>query len=272
MLAAATVRLRDAGIDAPHHDASVLLQEILHTNAGGLLARMGERVHDADRARFDTLVGRRASREPLQHVVGHWPFLELELKVDARALIPRPETEDLALLARQRVAADRPALVADIGTGTGCLALSLAHARPLAHVVAVDVSADALALARENARTLELEARVAFVRGDLVSALAGPFDVIVANLPYVREDEFAALEPEVRDHDPGQALVAAEDGLALIRRLIAHAPLAPGGALLLEMAPDQTAVVARELSNAGWRDVEIVKDHLGRARIVTAIA
>lgn len=276
VLGAAVRLLDEAGIEAPREHAERLLAHVLGTGRGGVLARSREPLAADAHAAFATLVGRRAAREPLQHLLGTWPFLELELAVDRRALIPRPETEDLALLARRRVPADRPALVADVGTGTGALALALAASHPRAHVLALDVSPDALALAAAN-RTAHphLAPRVTLVHSDLLAAVApeARLDAVVANLPYVAEEEWDGLQPEVRDHDPRLALVAADAGLALIRRLAVEAAprLAPGGWLLLEMAPPQTSTVAAELgADPRWTEVGIVHDHLGRARIVAA--
>ena len=239
---------------------------------GALHARGEEPLPPAGADRLEALVARRAAREPLQHVVGHWPFLELDLLTDGRALVPRPETEDLALLAIARLPGDRDLLVLDAGTGSGCLALSIATARPRARVVAVEREAEALSLAAENRAWCGVESRVALVRGDLCGALsAAPvFDLAVANLPYVREDEWGALEPEVREHDPRPALVAAGDGLAVVRELVRQAGprLAPGAPLLLECAPAQAAVLAAELAAAGWRAVRIRADRYGRDRVV----
>lgn len=273
---AEAVRILEArGIESPREHADILLAELLGTTRAGLVARAREPLAPEVLARYDALVARRAAREPLQHILGHWPFLELELTVDRRALIPRPETEDLALAARYRLPDDRPSLAADVGTGTGCIALALAEARTAARVLALDASADALALAAENVARCGAEGRVVPLRCDLLGAVApgAGLDVVVANLPYVREDELADLEPEVRDHDPLEALVAPDRGLALIRRLIAEAParLAPGGSLLLEMAPDQVPVIAAELAASGrWTDVRVLRDHLCRERIVAA--
>lgn len=245
---------------------------------GALFARGGEPLPPAGADRLEALVARRAGREPLQHVVGHWPFLELDLLTDGRALVPRPETEDLALLAIARLPADRDLLVLDAGTGSGCLALAIAAARPRARVVAVEREAAALSLARENRARCGreplagLEPRVGLVRGDLCGALAeaAAFDLAVANLPYVREDELGALEPEVREHDPRPALVAAGDGLAVVRDFVRQAGprLAPGAPLLLECAPLQAPVLAAELAAAGWRAVRIHADRYGRERVV----
>ncbi len=239
---------------------------------GALHARGVAPLAPADAERLEALVARREAREPLQHVVGHWPFLELDLLTDRRALVPRPETEDLALLAIARLPEDRDALVLDVGTGSGCLALAIAAARPRARVVAVEREAGALSLAQENRARCGLEKRVGLVRGDLCGALAAapPFDLAVANLPYVREDELGALEPEVREHDPRAALIAAGDGLAVVREFARQAGprLAAGAPLLLECAPAQTGPLAAGLAAAGWRAVRILADRYGRERIV----
>jgi release factor glutamine methyltransferase len=254
-------------------EAEVLLGEVLGLSRGALFARGRELLAPEAAERFEALVARRAAREPLQHVVGHWPFLGLDLLTDRRALVPRPETEDLALLAIARLPEDRDLLVLDAGTGSGCLALALAAARPRARVVALERDAAALFLARENRARCGLEKRVGLVRSDLCGALAdGPrFDLAVANLPYVREDEFDALEPEVREHDPRAALVAAGDGLAIVREFARQvgSRLAPGAAVLLECAPDQAVVVGAELAAAGWSKVRTHADRYGRARIVS---
>ncbi len=256
-------------------EAEVLLGEVLGLSRGALFARGCELLGPEAAARFETLVARRAAREPLQHVLGHWPFLELDLLTDRRALVPRPETEDLALLAIARLPEDRDLLVLDAGTGSGCLALAIAAARPRARVVAVEREAGALALAAENRARCGVKSRVALVRGDLCGALpAAPlFDLAVANLPYVREQELDALEPEVRDHDPRAALIAADEGLAIVREFARQAGprLAPGAPLLLECAPTQTAVLAAELAAAGWGAVQSHLDRFGRERIVSAI-
>ncbi len=239
---------------------------------GALHARGADALAAQAAARLEALVARRAGREPLQHVVGHWPFLELDLLTDGRALVPRPETEALALLAISRLPEDRDLLVLDAGTGSGCLALAIAAARPRARVVAVEREAEALSLAAANRARCGVASQVALVRGDLCGALdaAPAFDLAVANLPYVREDELDALEPEVREHDPRAALVAAGDGLAVAREFAHQAVerLAPGAPLLLECAPMQTGPLAAGLGAAGWRAVRVHSDRFGRERIV----
>ena len=266
--------LKASGVENARQEADWLLREALDPGAApvGRLARLTARQVE----RFDGMVARRAAREPLQHVIGRWPFLDLELKVDRRALAPRPETEDLALAARGHLASVRPTLVADVGTGGGCIALAVAAAHPSAQVVAIDIDADALGLARENRALTRMEERITLVRGDLLAPVAprAPFDLVVANLPYVREDEYESLAPEVRLFDPRQALVAADGGLAQIRRLLPQAAerLRPGGWLLLEMSPLQTRVIAAALRSqpARWESVAILRDRFERERIVEA--
>lgn len=271
-LSGARHRLAAAGVPDASESARILLEETLGLSRSALWRRMDAPLDPVAGARFEALVARRAAREPLQHLVGRWPFLELTLRVDRRALVPRPETEDLALRARAVLPATEGARAVDVGTGTGCLALALAAAHPRAQVVAVDASAAALALARENAQALALP--VAFVRADLLAATAGPFDLVVANLPYVTAAEWPALEPEVRDHDPREALVADDDGLATIRALCAQAAprLRRRGVLLLEMAPAQTATIAADLAaRPAWTGVAVHRDSFGRERIVEAV-
>ncbi|MEO6786009.1 MAG: peptide chain release factor N(5)-glutamine methyltransferase, partial [Chthoniobacteraceae bacterium] len=219
------------------------------------------------------LVRRRAQREPLQHLLGTVEFLGLTLKSDARALIPRPETEQLCgMLVEQAKAADciwKSGQVADVGTGSGCIALAIANALPEAKVAGFDSSDDALTLARENAERTGLAARVAFAKGDLLSAAEGPLDLVIANLPYIPTAELAVLQPEVR-RDPPAALDGGADGLAIIRRLLPQAAekMRSDGVLALEIGFDQAAVLAAELSTLGWRDTKIMKDHQGCDRFI----
>jgi release factor glutamine methyltransferase len=188
---------------------------------------------------------RRAAREPLQYILGHWQFRRLELKADGRALVPRPETELTAELAiRAAQAAGREPRVLDIGTGSGCIALSVASEVPGSRVWATDISGDALGLARENAVELNISS-VTFLQGDLYAAvpseMRGSFDVIVSNPPYVTSAEYEELQPEVREHEPAGALLAGDGGMQFQKRLIEKAPewLRPGGTLVLEGSPAQ---------------------------------
>ncbi len=234
-------------------------------------------------AHHDAMVERRCAGEPLQYVLGHWPFRGLDLMVDRRVLIPRPETEVVAGLALgevDRLAAGHdpsvePVLVADLGTGSGVIGLSVAAERVGTRVWCTDASADALAVARANCVGLGRPAqRVTVVGGSWFDALPddlrGRFGVIASNPPYVAEDD--VLPPEVVDWEPGGALFAAERGMADLRLLVDGAWdwLVPGGALVLEMAPDQTGPMAEAARVAGYVDVSVHRDLADRDRALVA--
>jgi release factor glutamine methyltransferase len=221
---------------------------------------------EVDRLRAATL--RRAQREPLQHILGTAPFRNLILKSDRRALIPRPETEELVDLALGLFPADQPVRVLDLGTGTGAIVLSIAQERPSWKIEAVDASDDALALARENAAALGLADRVTFAKSDWFSAVTDAYDLLVANPPYLTEAEVASAEPEVRLHDPVSALVAPDNGLSDLRRILEAAPrhLRPGGWIILETGIDQHAALADLSRAAGLVDFQGKPDLSGRPR------
>ena len=225
-------------------------------------------VSSAAGARFRRAIERRALGEPLAHVIGWVGFRHLNLRSDGRALIPRPETETLVGLLLARVRSGR---VADIGTGTGCIALSLALEGSFSEVVAVDQSADALALARENRELVG--AGVDLVQGDLCEALRpGAFDALVSNPPYLTVAEYGALEGSVRAWEPALALVSGPDGLDATGRLLAegHAILRPGGWLALEVDCTRAARAAERAAALGWEDVAIQLDLFGRERYLLA--
>ncbi len=275
LLARAAGRLAAAGIPLADREAELLLEAASGWDRARLVVarvRPAAELPGGAVERFLGLVARREARVPLQHLLGRWPFLELDLRVDGRALVPRPETEDLVLLARERLAPNETGPVADVGTGTGCIALGLAVARPALRVLALDREPGALALAAENARETGLAERVRFARGDLLGPVreGAGLAMVVANLPYVREDEWEGLPPEVREHDPRGALLGGPDGLVLVRRLVAEAParLRAGGRLLLEVAPGQVEEVRELLEAAGFAETAIHRDRFGRERIV----
>jgi release factor glutamine methyltransferase len=212
------------------------------------------------------LVKRRAAREPLQHLLGTVEFCGRVFGCDQRALIPRPETEQLC----ERILAETvPRRFVDVGTGSGVIALTLAAAWPEAEAHAVDSSEEALALARENAARLGLAGRVHFQRSDLLAATDGEFDLIVANLPYIASAEIPKLAAEVR-HDPATALDGGRDGAALLRRLIAEAPRHLRGRLALEIGHDQSAALRDELARHNFQDIRSVPDYQGRDRFLFA--
>ncbi|WP_309385813.1 peptide chain release factor N(5)-glutamine methyltransferase [Cerasicoccus frondis] len=217
------------------------------------------------------LVGRRARREPLQYILGQTEFLDLKLKCDRRALIPRQETEELADLIIQHFGQEHPSHVLDLGTGTGALALSLAMAWPEAQVTAVDVSPDALALAQENATANGLE-RVEFIQSNWFERVGGQYDLIISNPPYLTKAEMTTAEPEVISHEPETALVSGADGLDDLRVILAGAPkfLAAGGLFAAETGIAQHGELARLAEEAGLAKWEAIKDLDGRSRFFWA--
>jgi release factor glutamine methyltransferase len=236
-LVAAERTLREAGCDTPRLDARLLLA---HANG-------------AQHA-FDDAVRRRAAREPVAYILGRKAFRRIELVVDPRVLIPRPDTETLVEVALELL--PHGAQVHDVGTGSGCVALALKDERPDLRVSGSDASADAVEVARANAGRLGLDVQFEVARG----LPPGDYDLVVANLPYVREDEWPSLEPELTRYEPRAALVSGADGLDAIRALVAGAP--QGTRLALEHAPDQAASV-REL----LRDARTERDLGGRERV-----
>jgi release factor glutamine methyltransferase len=256
--------LTGAGVDTPRLDAELIVAHVLGVSRVELSTGRGRLLSEADDRRVRALFERRAAREPLAYVLGEWGFRRLVLATDARALVPRPETEvvvERALALLDGFAAPR---VVDVGTGSGAIALALADERPHARVTATDVSPDALALARENAARLGLA--IELVETSLLDGLDGPFDLVVANPPYVAERELGALEPEVREWEPRGALVEAGQTEALVRA--APGLLLPGGALVLECHEGEAGAVAGLLRDAGYEDVRVTVDLAGRERVV----
>jgi release factor glutamine methyltransferase len=269
LLADAAARLSAAGVPEPRREALRLWSGL----TGALPASALADQHDAvppppDAAALLDAAGRRARGEPLAHVTGRAGFRHLELRADRRALIPRPETEGLVELVLARV---RAGVVADIGTGTGCIAISLASEGRYDRVFAVDLSADALALARENA--VLAGAAPAFVRGDLSTALASAsLDALVSNPPYLSAAEYAGLDPAVRDWEPAAALVSGASGLDATDALLddGRRVLRPGGLIALEVDCSRAAEAARRASALAWADVAIHTDLFGRERYLLA--
>ncbi len=271
-LTLAESRLRDNGIESPRFDADLLLTHVLGTNRALLLAHLDRPLSPEQQARFHKLVARRADREPLAYLLGHREFYGLDFLVDPRVLIPRPETEHLVEEALRLAARLPPSLrLADVGTGSGAIAVALAVHLPQATVYALDASAEALAMAAANAQRHGVSGRVRCLAGDLLTPLPEAVHLIVANLPYVARDEWAALAPEIREHEPRQALDGGPDGLNLIRRLLATAPshLCPGGAVLLEIGAGQgAAVIALARRHFPQAAVRLLPDYAGLDRVV----
>ena len=258
--------LAEAGCASPRVDAEWLLADALGMSRSELHAD-GTRALTAEVAGvFRRAVARRTAREPLAYILGEWGFRRLELHLDKRVLIPRPETEvlverSLALLA----GIDEPHVL-DIGVGSGAIALSIADEHPGARVVATDPSTEALAVAEENRARVGLDGSVELVQGELFAGLTGPFDLVVSNPPYVDPADLDALDPEVRLFEPREALVAT----GVTEAIAAGAPdvLVPGGALALEIADSMAAEIAAALGERGYGEVTITRDLAGRERIV----
>ena len=272
VITATTAFFQKSGVESPRLNIEHLLAHVLKKKRMELYIAFDRTLTEVELAPLRDLVRRRAQREPLQHLLGTVEFLGLTLKCDARALIPRPETEHLCEMLTAADCAWKNGRIADVGTGSGCIALALAHALPDAQVTGLDASDDALALARENAAQTNLTARVTFTKSDLLSAADAPLDLIVANLPYIPAGELAALQPEVQ-RDPRTALDGGADGLDFIRRLLPQAAekLRSGGTLALELGLDQPAVLATELPAYGFRDARILKDLQGRERFIFTV-
>jgi release factor glutamine methyltransferase len=243
-VAAARQRLRDAGVSPAESDidARLLAQHVLAWTTERFLVSAGDGEPDGFAERYETLVARRIAREPLAYITGHREFWGLEFDVGPDVLIPRPSTE-LIVEATLDLFPDRHAAlsVADICTGCGCVAISVAHERPDARVLATDISPAALAVASRNAAKHDVGTRVAFRAADLLDGVTGVFDAVLANPPYVFDNAGPALQPEVRNYEPAVALFGGNDGLTVIARLVEQAPsrLRAGGYLIFEFGYGQ---------------------------------
>ncbi|MDP6380091.1 MAG: peptide chain release factor N(5)-glutamine methyltransferase [Phycisphaerae bacterium] len=279
------------GIEEPRLEAEILLAHVLGLQRIELYTNYASTVESTQRAGFRELVRRRSEHEPSQYLTGCCEFMSLAFKVTPACLIPRPETELLVeeavraitqnqtppLEQNERAEAGPAPLIADICTGCGCVAVALAVNVPQARLLAADISPDAIALAKENAEAHSVADRVEFFEGDLLAPLAdyaGKIDVLVANPPYVTEEEYGALAPEIRDYEPRDALVAGPAGTEMHRRIIAEAAeyLKPGGILLMEIAANQGDDVLKSLAEAGtYTDEAILKDYSKHDRVARAV-
>jgi len=276
--AGVAAELELAGIESAHVEAERLISAALGIARSRLVVDGGEHVDPAGAASVARAVARRLDGEPLQHIEGTVDFRRLVLVSDGRALIPRPETEQLLdlIVAHVRVA-DPVARALEVGVGSGAIALSLLTEDLVDFVVGLDVSAPALAQARENAARTGVESRLdlRLCPAEIWPPVAGEprFDLLVANLPYIASGDIAGLPPEVGEHEPRVSLDGGEDGLAVIRTLIAGAPpvLAPGASLFLEIGAGQgVAVMSLLAERAGWEAARVVSDLAGSPRFVTA--
>jgi len=272
----ATRLIAASGSATSRLDAEVLLGHVLGLSRAQLHAHWDDPLAAAQAERYTELVRRRAAHEPVAYLICARPFHDLDLYVDRRALIPRPETEHLAEEALAWVQAHqpckgRPLRVVDVGTGSGALAVVLARQIPQAQVWAVDISAEALAVAAHNVSRYGLERRVTLVCADLLGAFGSQFDLIVANLPYISREELPSLPQDVAGYEPQVALDGGEEGLEVIRRLLAQAPerLASPGLLLLEIdhrQGDRVMEMAQE--NLPGAKVSLLRDYAGLERVV----
>lgn len=275
LLEAATAELAEAGVDSPGVDAELLLRHVLGCDRAALALALPSASDPSATSKFADLVALRASRIPLQHIVGSASFRGCELAVDSRALVPRPETETLAQVAIDELRARGGGRILDLCTGGGAVAIAVASEVPDVEVIASDISSDSLDLAQQNARANGVAERIEFVAGDLYRAIGGrprnSFGLITANPPYVPESDWPNLPPEVRDHDPEVALLGGRDGLDLVRKILAGAPewLEDGGLIAIEIGNGQ-AESAAESTPPELESVTVTRDLAGRDRVLTA--
>jgi release factor glutamine methyltransferase len=267
-LAYGTNRLAEAGIDTARLEAELLLAKACDDCARALLyVELRRELTSEARAAYEELLSRRARREPLAYILGHWGFRRLTLKTDKRALVPRPETEIVVERALSHLEGLSEPTVLDVGTGTGAIALAIADEHPDANVTAIDVSPDALALARENLDIVGVDGRVRLVEHDLMAGLGRDrFDLVVSNPPYIEPEDIETLQPEVRDWEPRIALVAPGATEAVARA--ATEALRPGGWMVLEIAENQASNVEAVLRELGYGELRISPDMAGRDRVI----
>lgn len=257
------------GVESPRLSIEHLLAHVLGKRRMDLYLEFDRSLNDQELEPLRDLVRRRASGEPLQHLLGTVEFLGRVFFTDKRALIPRPETEQLCEMLLERYKIQPPTRVIDVGTGTGVIALSLAAVWPDTQVEAVDISEAALELAQENGKKLGMAERVKFYRSDLLGAAEGAFDLIVANLPYISGGDIAGLAREVQ-FDPRSALDGGPVGNELINRLISEATHKLNGEIALEIGEDQASAVCEEFSRYKFQDTKTATDYQGRNRFVFA--
>ena len=283
-----TEYLKGKGIDNPRLDSEVLLANLLKLDRVGLYLNFDRPLSRDELSSFREIVKRRGSREPLQYITGHQEFWSLDFKVTPDVLIPRPDTEILveeALKAVRRETLDvrrqnqLPFTILDLCTGSGCIAISLAHELKDAVVYAVDTSEAALSIARENAEKNGVRDRVIFLQGDLYEALTShvsrltSYDLIVSNPPYIKNIDIPNIQPEVRDYEPRMAVDGGTEGLGFYKRIVADAPnhLSPHGWLMVEVGEGQADAVSKMMTDTGtFESISTVKDLAGIERVVKA--
>ena len=269
-IAQARSRLVEAGLSAvdASFDAEVLARHALGWDRATLLAHGREPAPADFTPAFEALIARRVRREPVAQIVGRREFWGRDFKVTPDVLVPRPETELIVEEALAFAEQFSCRTIVEVGTGSGCIAVSVACELPDVRIVAVDVSAPALAVAQRNAELHAVTDRVTFHHADVLEGIEGTFDLVLSNPPYMRADDAPTLQPEVLNYEPGAALFGGADGLSVVRRLLDAAPrvLAPGGRLILEFGMDQHRAVADAADAAGWKVLRIRKDLQGIPR------
>jgi release factor glutamine methyltransferase len=269
VLQSTTAYFKKRNIESPRLNAEHLLAHTLGRKRIELYLEFERELIETELTPLRESVRRRGQGEPLQHLLGTVEFCGMTFACDKRALVPRPETEEMVELLIAETGNRKPERILDLGTGSGVIALTLAAKLPQTEIHATDISDDALALAKENAERLGLSERVQFARSDMLDGIAGTFDLIVANLPYIAQQDRQSLSLEVL-HDPEVALFAGEKGDEMIRKLIETAPphLNSGGLLALELGLGQNEALAAFLSEKNYHDTELKNDYSNRPRFL----
>jgi len=277
-----TQYLKDNQTENPGLNAELLLAHSMNISREKLYIHLYDQIKDREREMLERLIRRRISGEPLQYILGHQEFWSIDLKVDPRVLIPRPETELLVeqclLILSKTLSKKKNVIVLEIGTGSGAIAISLAKESKALFILATDISRDALLLAKKNAENAGVSSQIQFVNGDLFYPFRslrgrGPFDLILSNPPYINRSEIRALAKEVKDHEPIIALDGGEDGLEFYRSITqqAHFYLKDGGWLLLEVGKDQGSKVSEMIKKSRhFKAPELIKDLSGIERVIKA--
>lgn len=262
-----------SGVESPRLTIELLLAHVLKKRRLDLYLEFERDLDDKTLEALREMVKRRVAGEPVQYITGETEFCGLKFAVDRRVLIPRPETELLV----EAVVEREPGKIVDVGTGSGCIAVALAKRLPGGEITAIDSSRDALEVAAENVKCHGLEKKIRFLQGDLLEALPDSFtaDAIVSNPPYIASGELAKLPREVKDFEPVRALVAGEDGLEVIRRLVVGAKRflsSPNGFVALEMGAGQHAAVEQLFVGAHYKVAQVLKDLQGHERVIVAVS
>jgi len=269
---------RARNIESPRLEAELLLAHALETERLRIIVDAARELEPSELARYRDLIQRRRKGEPVAYILGQKEFFGRMFRVDKRVLVPRPDTEILVETALRRTSSfPMPGRYLDLCTGSGCVAISIARERPACKMIAIDLSPDAIAVARENSIRLGAAHQIAWLVGDLFrpleSAPGRKLDLIVANPPYINEGDIAGLSVDIRDFEPRMALTGGADGLDVTKRIIAQAPrhLRPGGVLALEMGTGQTERVKQLFAEAGFTEIVVDKDYGGHERVASGV-